>query len=526
MQVVCPLRGRELDGEGGEHLVGALLVSGHGQGTQVLEVEEDVALLLVVADRDKGGVRGTGGDRGLADVGNVLDGQRPDRLIGRARPWRGKRRGLGEVEVELGRGEAAGAHHRERVVGVDAVLGQQAQGTVHALHRQRVGDGADVLLENGRAACGQRKTLTWPAQPLLVPTSAGEQGQDASGEDRPDSVAGANHPGVGVVRARGGLLGLMGRAQVDGSRCGQLVRRLGVRAGLFVTRSWGAEGGASVGRLGGDRTEVGAVVLDRAGAGLTGGCLVRGGDGCGLGVHRDLQRPAGADQVRVGEAVAVGLDDVVAGLDDLGEAGPLVEVLLGQVPQGVPRFDGDGLVLRRSVHVGWGFVDGQPQLPAGLEESGAVAQDVAVEVVDLPPPVAVAEFCLRDRPQRLPALDRVRPCRWGGRLCDLGGRRRRRGGQRRRRGGSGGRGRGKVDGGLGGCGRGCPGTHRKGDEEHRRRGHQPPGGTLRQGQAGEPGCADTADPRRGLHEDAQRQEGPRGPGGGLHQPQQQGPVVG
>jgi hypothetical protein len=69
----------------------------------------------------------------------------------------------------------------------------------------------------------------------------------------------------------------------------------------------------------------------------------------------DRELPFGVDLVRVYERSAVGLDDAFVGVENLGVAEWIVQVLLGQVPEGVAVLHGVddrvcALVLRVSRH--------------------------------------------------------------------------------------------------------------------------------------------------------------------------------
>ena len=66
LQVVCPGGVRQLDRQGGEDLAGGcVILAGDPDGAEELQVEQDVAVFLVVADRDQSRVgRGNVGDVG------------------------------------------------------------------------------------------------------------------------------------------------------------------------------------------------------------------------------------------------------------------------------------------------------------------------------------------------------------------------------------------------------------------------------------------------------------------------------
>lgn len=87
---------------------------------------------------------------------------------------------------------------------------------------------------------------------------------------------------------------------------------------------------------------------------------------------RDENVPAGEDEVRVGQATAVGLGERAGGLEDPGPGVGIVEVLLGDLAQRVPLDHGVAGVIvivrcRGLLAVGL-RARGQGEHPARLEE--------------------------------------------------------------------------------------------------------------------------------------------------------------
>ena len=127
--------------------------------------------------------------------------------------------------------------------------------------------------------------------------------------------------------------------------------------------------------------------------------LLAGGLCLGAG---DVEGPADVDDVGVGQLGAARLGDAGGGVVDLHVAVGVAELLLGDVAEGVRRLHGVG------VGLGVGARQrGELEHPSGLEEAGAGAEQVAVELDDLLVPRPVTEVLVGDRPQALPRPDRV-----------------------------------------------------------------------------------------------------------------------
>jgi hypothetical protein len=231
----------------------------------------------------------------------------------------------------------------------------------------------------------------------------------------------------------------------------------------------------------------------------------------------DVELPADVDDVGVGQLGPAGLGDAGGGLVDLGPAVGVAELLLGDLAEGV---GGLHRVVVRRCPAG---ERGQLEYPTGLEEARLRAEEVAVEFDELLVAGTVAEVVLGDRPQALPRLHSVVDglalalllrldldvllggCLVGGTGVDMSHRHRRRGGRGDR-------------GWLGGDGRG--------DEQQSGEADEAACCGLRPAKARQLGRLDLAEPCDGLHDQAQRHEGPRDPADHLEQAEDEGAVVG
>ncbi len=349
--------------DGGQQRVGRLDVAGVGAEVLHRGVRADVPVGLVGAAHPgtRDGGRGAQVQRQLALP--ELDGR--------------QRRHRGALGSDRGRETPQG------LVGELHSGGRCGTGRVQRhLHRRQLGRrGGDRSTRRpvpvGGAPTGPQSHQQCPGQQHAP---AGETGEDPGRlEDRVVGVVDVVDVGgrrrrlLGLRElGRGGLrgLGLGDRRSLLGRRVGRLLLGLGLGGGL----------GLVLARL---RLLLPVVV--------TGRCLGSG----------DVELPADVDHVGVGEVGAAGLGDASGGVVDLRPPVGVAELVVGDVAECVVGLHGVG-VRRRSTGRGR-----QLEHPAGHEEAGPGAQEVAVEFGDLLVARAVTEVVLSDRPQALPRLDRV-----------------------------------------------------------------------------------------------------------------------
>ncbi len=490
-------------------------VAADGEGGQLLAVEQPG--LAGVAHADGGQERV--GRLDVAGVGAELvdGGVRADVPVGLVRAAHPGRRDGGrraQVQGQLAVRELHGGERRHRGA-LRADGGREAaQRLVGELHGGRGRGTGGVQGHLDRRELGRRGGDRAAGRPVPVAGAAtGPQGHEQC-PGQQDAPAGQTGEDPGRVEDR--VVSFVDLVDVGGRRR----RLLGLGRRPRARRSPGprsrgrpAAPPRPAGRpaAAGPRARRASRACPRAAAGAAVG---RPGRRLGAG---DVELPADVDDVGVGQLGPAGLGDAGGGLVDLGPAVGVAELLLGDLAEGVGGLH--RVVVRRCPAV----ERGQFEHPAGLEEARLRAEEVAVELGDLLVAGTVAEVVLGDRPQALPRLHSVVDglalalllrldldvllggCLVGGTGVDRSHRHRRRGG--------------RGD-------RGCLGGDGRGDEQQGGQADEAAGCGLRAAQARQLGRLDLAEPGDGLHDQAQRHEGPRDPADHLEQAEDERAVVG
>ena len=415
LQVIGPKGRRELGGDRGQDRDARRRVAVDGERAGVLEVEQHMRAVEVVAQGDQ--ARERGGDlaellgRGQGRVGR----QGPDgRVAGGHERCRQEGRAV-QVELEVVVDEPGHAQLGERLASLGEQDRQASQGLVDPGQPGRVLDHPQLELDGLQVRRGHGDPLARTAAALLPDALETEQREQTGGHQRTDTSGGPDGQRLTVCGGRGVLGRRPGSGR--GGRPGG-----GLDGRRLAPRCRGGGGGR-------DRLDVGCRCLGRGcrplgrrgvwyrrrgrGLGRGGGvrwCGCRGCRGCRAAGQGQL--PAGPDEVRLGQVRPVVLQGGRGG-GDVGVAVTVTEVVLGDLPERVAGFDDDD-------PPGWaagagrrGGVFGQGELPAGGEpvragQGVAVGlRDAVVELRDLAEPGAVAEAVGRDLPQGVAGLHGV-----------------------------------------------------------------------------------------------------------------------
>ena len=400
LDVLAPVRGRQLDGHGIEDLGGQLGVTVDAQGAQTLEVEQHLGVGVVLAEGDQPGPRGAG--QVLLEVeGAGLKG--PDGAILALGDERGRQLGrVHEVQGDLRGGDAGQEQLRQGRPGGLRPAGEPALGHVELVGLLGLSDDLELGLDLSVLGRGHGNLLAGLATPALELAPSADHTEQTSGGEGADAAESAPRQGILSLVLHGGLGRLRGRGRGSRGRLGELgaghrrrsrvplrgrhssvLLRLGLGRGLGRLRARGLRGlllglGVRCGRVLGQslgEAALGAVeggvgggeLVDAVGEATSGGVggagLVLGHlvvalrEGPGLGRRREggggfcdggaapgagggeVHGPASLDLVGVGHALTVGLGLALHGRGELGPAAGVAE--LGPCDRGerVPLLD-------------------------------------------------------------------------------------------------------------------------------------------------------------------------------------------